>query len=366
MKKNKLRITVTLALTAFASLLCSGCWYIEQASGYLSDRFSAVPLPRYVQKHEDDAELKALYQSTKEVRDFAVNELGLKPTKNYTSIVQNTKGYVATVVSACASDSFERYQWNYPFVGKMPYRGFYDTDKAKKLAADLKQQGYDVFVRNVEAFSSLGYFTDPLYSFMKTYPEDEIAELIIHESVHTTLYVKGDPQFSEEFATFVGRKAALLYIRKKYGNDSPLILHREDLEHDQKLFVDFLKETARQLEAVYSDTSLTREEKLTHKAEIIQSRAIEYAGTYSAELRIEGYRKFSMAGINNAYIDLYRLYEEDLSLYETWLTEKCGGNLKAFIEDMKKLAKEYGKDIKAGMRKELAEVSFRAKESIQL
>lgn len=353
MKRKQLQTSARLSITTIACLMCTGCWYFEQAWGYLSDRFSAVPLLRYVQKHEDDPELKALYQTTKEVRDFAVSELGLKLTKNYTSIVQNTKGYVATVVSACASDSFTRYEWNYPFVGKMPYRGFYDANKAKKLAADLEKQGFDVFVRPVEAFSSLGYFPDPLYSFMKTYPEDEIAELIIHESVHTTLYVKGNPQFSEEFATFAGRKGAILFIKKKYGDESPLVHRLENREHDQKLFVEFLKETARLLEAVYTDKALSYEEKLKRKAEIIQNRAFEYTNHYSKEFIIEGYKVFNMNTINNAYIDLYRLYEEDLSIYKIWLEQKCAGDLKTFIRDMLMLAKKYGKDIKTGIKNEL-------------
>jgi len=353
MKQKRFHTFTTLSITAFACFMCSGCWYVEQAWGYLSDRFSAVPLLRYVQKHNDDPELKALYETTNAVRDFAVHGLGLKLTKNYTSIVQNTKGYVATVVSACAADSFNRYLWNYPFVGKMPYRGFYDANKAKLLAAELEQQGYDVFVRNVEAFSSLGYFSDLLYTFMKTYPEDEIAELIIHESVHTTLYVKGDPQFSEEFATFVGRKGAMLFITEKYGENSPLILRRKNQEHDQKLFVEFLKETARQLEVVYNNPALTREEKLAQKAEVIRNRALEYADSYSKAFYLEGYKTFNMAKANNAYIDLYRLYEEDLSLYETWLEQKCGGDLKAFINDMLILAKKYGKAIKSKMKNEL-------------
>lgn len=351
--KRTANLLVKLCLAGILMISMTGCWYIEQAWGYFHDRLSAVPLDQFIKKNNADTELKTFNDIIHRVKQFAVEKLKLTLTKNYTKIVPTNKDYVATVVSACSADSFTRYYWNYPLVGAMPYRGYYNKKKAQQEADRLKALGYDVYIRNVEAFSSLGYFSDPLYTFMKKYSEDEIAELIFHESAHATLYIKGASQFNEEFATFIGREATLAYLETIYGKDSTLIKKRIEQEHDHKLFIQFLQETARQLEIIYNNTSLTKTEKLSLKQKIIDQRADEYETTMAQLFINPNYVIFNMRSINNAYIDLYRLYEDDLSLYEQWFREKSQSDIQTFIADMKKLAKVYTSNIKDAMKKEL-------------
>ncbi|HRV28032.1 MAG TPA: aminopeptidase [Spirochaetia bacterium] len=354
MKQKEIAIVlIRFCVLSLIMMSMTGCWYIEQAWGYFHDRLSAIPLDEYLKQNSTDGELQTLSVIMDRVRRFAVEKFNLTLTKNYTKIVPAAKEYVATVVSACKEDSFTRYYWNYPLVGAMPYRGFYNKDKAKQEADRLKAQGYDVFIRNVEAFSSLGYFSDPLYTFMKHYSEDEIAELIFHESAHATLFIKGASQFNEEFATFIGQTATQIYLETLYGKNSSLIQKRMEQEHDHKLFIQFLQETARQLEIIYNNTTLTKAEKIAAKQKIIAERAIEYETAFAQEFVNPNYKKFNMQNINNAYIDLYRLYESDLSLYEQWFTKKSNSDIATFIADMKKLAKLYQSNIKEAMKKEL-------------
>lgn len=352
-QKQLVNVSVRMCLASIMMICMTGCWYIEQAWGYFSDRLSAIPLEQFLEKNCTDAELKTFIEIMNRVKQFATEKFKLTLTKNYTKIVPTTKHYVATVVSACKMDSFTRYYWNYPIVGAMPYRGYYNKQKAQQEADRLKALGYDVYIRNVEAFSSLGYFSDPLYTFMLQYSEDEIAELIFHESSHATLYIKGASQFNEEFATFIGKKATHIYLETLYGKDSPLIKKRIEQEHDHKLFIQFLQATARQLESIYNNPDLTKAEKLSAKQKIIDQRANEYETTVAQLFLNPNYRKLNIRSINNAYIDLYRLYEEDLSLYERWFTEKANSDIQTFIADMKRLAKLYTYKIKEAMKKEL-------------
>jgi predicted aminopeptidase len=277
----------------------------------------------------------------------------LSATKNYTRYVAMDKDYIADVVSACAQDSFERHYWRYPVLGALPYKGFYEKADADAEAARLKKAGFDVIVRRVDAFSSLGYFTDPLYSFMAEYDEDVIAELIIHESAHATLFIKGADQFNEEFATFIGRKGAERYLEDRYGADSEQLAARRRRAADGAAFTGFLKGTAALLDDVYRNPALTKEEKLERKAGILSARASDYRAEAGALFAGEEYRAFDMGAVNNAYIDLYRLYEEDLGLYEAWFDRVAGGSLTEFVGSLTGLAETAGKDIKTAMAKAL-------------
>jgi predicted aminopeptidase len=345
MPKKALR----LALVWAAGALLSSCWYAKQGAAFAGERLSARSLPSLARDKASPPELLRFIELVEDIRAFGVDELGLKPTKNYGSYVESTKGYVADVLSACAPDAFERHYWTYPFLGKLPYKGYYERDDALKEAARLKADGLDVIMRPVDAFSSLGMARDPVYSFMSDWDAYSLAELILHESLHATIFLKGQDQFNEEFASFVGRKGAELYLAARYGDNAEPALANALRRGDAARFAAFLKETAALLEALYSRQDLSREEKLAEKARVIAERAELYkaeAAGYSAA----GYRSFDMGGINNAYLDLYRLYEDDLSLYERLLGDKAQGSLKALIAYVIASSKDY----RALRRKKLA------------
>ncbi len=347
------RILVFSVATILLALSLSSCWYTKQAAYFLAERAMAQPVRKVRSNPATLVSVLTFLDTVDTIRDFSINNLGLAPTKNYTRFVTLDKAYVADVVSACAAASFDRHYWQYPVLGNLPYKGFYEKADAQKEAARLKKAGLDVIVRPVEAFSSLGYFSDPLYSFMVGFSEDVISELIIHESAHATLFVKGADQFNEEFATFVGRKGVEFYLEHRYGPQSTQIATRQARSSDGEAFVAFLKVTAQQLTAVYEDQSLTTDEVLSKKASILALRADEYKAAAGGNFSQESYRSFDMAAINNAFIDMYRLYEEDLSLYEEWFARIAGGSMPAFITTLKELSKRTKKDIKQAMSETL-------------
>jgi predicted aminopeptidase len=321
---------------------------------YLSIRSKAMSIDRALADPKTSPELRLLLERARAARSFALENFGLKETKNYTSVVVLDADRLATVVQACAELSFTRYLWSYPVVGKMPYRGYFDPKDAEKEAARLKKLGLDVIARPVDAFSTLGALSDPLFSFMSTYGEADIADLVIHEMTHATIFLKGDrggadaSQFNEELATFVGRTGSLLYLAEKYGVKSPEVEAARSGREDAAAFAAYLAGTGKALEAVYS-ANLSDDEKRKRKAEVITERAEEYKKESGALFKGQGYRNFQMEKINNAYLDLYRLYEGESSLYSDFYEKVCGGDMRLFIGKVAHIAKEKG-DPKIAMR----------------
>jgi predicted aminopeptidase len=352
---------VPLAAALGLSVLLSSCYVTAEGFRYLAIRSKAVGMDRALADPKTGPELRLLLERAKGARAFALAELGLKETRNYTSVVALDADRLATVVQACGELSFDRYLWSYPIVGRMPYRGYFDPKDAEKEAARLKKQGLDVIARPVDAFSTLGWFSDPLFSFMASYGEADIADLVIHEMTHATVFLKGSrvfgaaeaSQFNEELATFVGRTGSLLYLERVHGADSPEVEAARADREDATAFASYLAGTAKLLETVYS-SGASDAEKRSRKAGIIAARAEEYGKEYSSLFKGGNYRNFRMEKINNAYLDFYRLYEGESSLYRDFYQKVCGSDMKTFIATVARIAKARG-DPKAEMRQELAD-----------
>ena len=269
-----------------------------------------------------------------DIRRFAMEELGLNATRNYTTYVELDRDYLAAVVSASARDSFTRHEWWFPIVGRLPYKGFFNIEDARRERARLERRDLDVWIRGVSAFSTLGWFSDPLYSFMKNYSLYNLADLIIHESVHATVFLRNHVQFNEELASFIGSEGARLYL-ESIGLQSPE-LTEQDSRLDQAAYRDFIRSLIAELDDVYTNPVFTREQKLEYKDMIIANAKIRFEENYESMFITDNYRGFIDMSINNAYLELFRLYYEG----NTWfrdLYEESGSDLRAYIEAAKTL-----------------------------
>jgi predicted aminopeptidase len=289
----------------------SGCYTLKQGTAMLGYLGKAVPLETLAAQGGEESEIKSFAERVETIRRFAMDELGLRASKNYTRYVELDRDYLAAVVSACAADSFTRYEWHFPVVGTVPYKGFFDPADARKEAAKRKSEGLDVWIRGVDAFSTLGWFKDPLYSYMKNYTDYRLADLIIHELLHATVFVKGRVQFNEQLAEFVGTQGARLYIEKQFGTDSPEYRSIDGGSADYRAFREFLAELCADLETVYARQDINREAKLAEKERIIKTAQERFEAEYDRRFQSDNYRGFSSIPVNNAYLDLYRLYQEE-------------------------------------------------------
>jgi predicted aminopeptidase len=232
--------------------LLSGCYTLKQGTALLGYLGRAVPLEALLESEASEAEKNRHFVDlVHDIRRFAKEELGLSLGRNYTRYVKIDRDYLAAVVSACAADSFTRHEWKYPVVGSLPYKGFFKVEDARKEREKLEKKGLDVWIRGVDAFSTLGWFRDPLYSFMRDYTPDRLADLIIHESLHATVFIKGQPQFNEELAEFAGSEGARMYMESRYGTDSDEYRNMIAGEADNKRYVTFLQGLIRELNELY-------------------------------------------------------------------------------------------------------------------
>ena len=335
---------VSAAALIAASVLFSGCYTLKQGTVMLGYLGRAVPLEKLADQStaaEDGgtggaAKTLRFIELVQDIRRFAMEELGLKNSKNYTRYVQLDRDYLAAVVSASAADSFTPHEWHYPVAGAMPYKGFFNVEDARKERVKLEKKGLDVWIRGVDAFSTLGWFRDPLYSYMRDYPPHRLADLIIHEQFHATVFIKGQVQFNEALAEFTGGEGARLYMESRFGTDSEEYRAMIAAEAGNKAYVDFLRELSAELQTVYA-SGMDREAKLREKERVINAAKERFDAEYENRFSTGNYRGFSKLPVNNAYLDLYRLYHE--GGYFEDLYAKSGKNLPAFIAAAKKIKK---------------------------
>ena len=355
MIKN-IKLILILAAAGLLSAACalfSGCYAIRQGTTMLGYLNRAVSLESLLESENvgDGNEISEIEKNRRfvnlvqDIRRFAGEELGLKMSKNYTRYVAIDRDYLAAVVSASAADSFTRYEWRFPVAGRMPYKGFFDIEDARRERAKLEKKGLDVWIRGVTAFSTLGWFRDPLFSYMRDYSADRLADLIIHESTHVTVFLKGQAQFNEEIAEFVGREGARLYMESRFGVDSGEYRAMVADEEENRRYIDFIRELIAELQVLY-ESSADRNEKLDEKERIIKAAQARFENEYESRFDSETYRGFSAMTINNAYLELYRLYyaQDD---YIADLYKKSGKNLAEFISAAKSMP---GKDLTARER----------------
>ena len=198
------RIGFCLVLT----LLLGGCaqigYYTQAVHGQLSLLDAAKPIDDVLADPGASEQLKSRLAKVKQIRAYAVSELSLPDNRSYTSYADLKRPYVLWNVVATPELSLTPHQWCFPIAGCVDYRGYYHEADAQAFGTELRTEGYDVLVGGVPAYSTLGWFNDPVLStFFVGYPDAELARMLFHELAHQIVYVKGDSQFNESFATAV-------------------------------------------------------------------------------------------------------------------------------------------------------------------
>lgn len=344
---------ITLVLLP-AFFYFNGPYLLGQGLAMWKLRRGMTDISILLQKEDLDPETRQFFALLEEIRDYAMNELGLEDTDNYLSYIRTDKTYLVDVVSAVRKDSLQRYEKWYPIVGPVFYRGYFDRRGAEKFAAHLRRKDYDVYIRKVGAYSSLGLLTDPVYSYMKNYSEDRLADMIIHEMVHATIWLPGYNQFNEEIATFIGREGAKEFVRTKYGKNSPLLESMDKLRQDSDTFNRLMMEVYDELAKTYAKTP-NRMDRLRLKKEIISRTKESFLRDYDRLFLTPAYASMADEEWNHAFIDLFIQYGGDLAAY-TRIHETLGG------EDIRKTTRILTglKDIKTDPRTALADLLRKA------
>lgn len=273
-----------------------------------------------------------------DVRQFAMQHLGLSVDESYTTFVDVGGPYVTYNVSAAPKDELRPYVWYFPIVGRVPYKGYFDREAALRQARKLDAAGYDTYVRGVRAYSTLGYFDDPILSSMLAYSDFSLINTILHELVHRTVWVKGSVSFNESLASFIADKGVLAYLAHRDGTDVTAYQRYQDTRADAKLFRAYMHEVVQRLEQLYQQP-LSREEKLERREQIFTDAVREYP-TVFPQMKTHRYQRFfERRRLNNALLLSFRRYNRDMSFFEDAF-EAHDGNIPRLLEFFKTVGPE--------------------------
>jgi predicted aminopeptidase len=297
-----------IGMAVIITFLFSGCYLLGQGVTFIGDRAAARPIDQAAADSRTPEKVVEMFDRTRDIRSFADRELGLETSENYTTYVDLKRDHLAYIVYAAEELSFTQRTWTFPITGEIPYKGYYRLTTARREESRLQERGYDTWISVVDGFSSLGFFTDPLYPFMADYSPYRLSDLIIHEMVHATVWVKHSSSFNEQLASFIGEHGAKAYVRSQFGEDSPEYLSISEIEHDQQQFLSLLLDLRSSLEEIYENQDLSDDRKRRLKKETIEAFRTDFASSYDERFLTDRYRHIAEAEINNAFIALYGVY----------------------------------------------------------
>jgi len=276
---------------------CSGCYLLESAAGQFDLLAKRRPIATVVRDPATSSGLRAQLEEVTSIRDFATRELGLPDNGSYRSYADVHRRYVVWNVVAAPEFSVQPKQWCYPIVGCVAYRGYFVLARAQDFAAKWRQQGFDVSVDGVAAYSTLGHFDDPIINTMLGWSDVELAGIIFHELTHQLLYVPGDAAFNEALATTVEEAGVRRWLLER-GRDADLEVHIAEEEHEMQV-IELLRGTRAELSALYS-SGLDQQVMREHKLQIFARLRAAYAAASAPWGPHPPYESWFTGQLNNA------------------------------------------------------------------
>jgi predicted aminopeptidase len=234
--KKKLIVVGAIAVIAALSWTCSPVYLLR--AGYHEAKILArrQPIVDMLRNPDIPAETREKLALVLQARDYAERVLELDTGDSYTLYSRTDGDTLAIVLSAARKDRFEKVTWWFPIVGHVPYRGYFNPRAAERAAERMERRGYDTYLRPIAAFSTLGWFNDPLLSTLLRHDEVPLVNTVIHELTHNSLYLPGQAAFNESFATFVGGRGAIDFFCELEGEDGPRCIQARDAWADDLLF----------------------------------------------------------------------------------------------------------------------------------
>lgn len=324
---NKLRLILALATCSLSA--CSPLYVLEAGWEEAKILLSKEPIEEIINDEEFSIELKRKFQLTIEARKFA-EELGLKPGGSFTEYADVERDVLVWVVSASEKTKMEPYSWWFPIVGRIPYKGYFDKEDAMEEAQALHEDGYDIYVRGSAAFSTLGWFNDPLLSTLTKFPDHYLVNTVIHEIVHNTFWFPGDASFNESLANFIGARASEQFFLQR--QDTATATEAQRAWKEELLYAHYLATWIEQLEELY-DSGVSEAEKLERREELFESFRKDWDAQASK-------KEFEL---NNARILAQRVYLDRLWIFEEGFSH-CDENLACVIAPLQELASKEGQD----------------------
>lgn len=276
-------------------------------------------------------------KAIKEIQIFAEQELGLDKTNNYSSYYDQKGKPILWVVTASEKYKLKAHEWVFPVVGSFSYKGFFEKENAKIEQRELEAKGLDTRISEVSAWSTLGYLNDPILSSMLEKDEGELAELIIHELTHATVYKKNDVSFNENLADFVGNYGAKLYLEKKFGKYSKEVNKYQIKTKFEHELTEHISNETKKLAGLYAH--LEAKKVNFSERDSLKNEAIKKISLKSNQIRQKYYPKTTQITakreLNNAYFVSYLMYQGKQNEFKNEFETKFKSNFKAYIAFLK-------------------------------
>ena len=334
---SRARLALRPLLSGMLVLLLCQCetarFYRQAVAGHLEVRRAMRPSAEVCAEAATPAKVREQLEVVNELRAYAIARLGLPAQRQYRSYADIGREHLVWVVFAAPEFELRPRTWSYPFLGDLSYRGFFRPEQAEQLAAQLRAEGEDVFVAEVDAYSSLGWFSDPVLNTFIDRTDRELAELLFHELTHQRLYWRGDTDFNEALATAVGRAGTRRWLQETNRTSELAAFEREEVI--QSAFLEDLKVIRARLEKLYARSDLTAEAKREEKVAIFQDlrrRADVLNRRFGGSLKID---RWFAKPVNNARLLSIASYHDLVPLFERRLEQGCAGDFAVFFEQLR-------------------------------
>jgi predicted aminopeptidase len=297
------------------------------------------PIADYIQRPAVTLDTKEKLALVLAVREYARDVLKLNVGGSYSSYSYVDRPDLTHIVVAAPKTELRPYTWWFLIVGSVPYKGFFEKADAEEEAKRLNADGYDTNIRPSAAFSTLGWFDDPLLSHLLRYDKVVLSEIIFHELFHQTLYVNGAGAFNESVANFIGHRAGIDFFRAHFGADSAEHKQAIQVWEEEREFGLFIAKLAQTLTELYN-RDIARADKLRLREQVFTRGKAEWARRI-ADRPQHRVRAFSQQPLNNAVLMHYVVYLKDLDLFES-VYEQSGRSLAKTIELLKQAVDDGG------------------------
>jgi predicted aminopeptidase len=333
------RIAIAVLAVATLAISLSGCEINYLARGAYEEMrllWNRKPIDEVLARSDIPADTRAKLTTVLEVRDFARQRLGLKVGGAYQTVAEVDSGAIVWVVMAAPRDSLRPVTWWFPIVGRVPYRGYFDHGAALAEAKSLDAAGYDTFVRPAVAFSTLGFFNDPLLSNLLKLNRVELAGVLIHELFHRTFFLASNAMFDESAATWVGSRGAVDFFTATGGPNSADARAARGMLESELAFASFLLQAEARLLRLYQ-SGLSHDEIVRRREPLFVKIKSDYA---ALKPRLSGLERFDLdrEPLNNAVLINYLIYFHQLWNFAA-LDQKHNHDTRATIQVIIELAR---------------------------
>ena len=321
--------------------ILSGCssirYYHQAAVGHLSLMMSTEPVEDWLASPQTPALLKSKLELAQRARQFAATELHLPVNGAFSEYTELERPWVLVNLVAVPEFSLEPNQWCYPIIGCQAYRGYYDLDDARAEAKLFSQKGYDIFIGGVTAYSTLGWFDDPLHTGFTRLTDARMVALMFHELAHRVVYIPEDTAFNESFATTVELEGLRAWLQQRSDTTGFEQALQRLRRRNQTL--ELVQKTTRDLSQLYNSSGELATNQLRLEKEVIFKRLEQDYLALSQSWDGPGPFGSDPGSLNNANLALFRQYNQYVPSFQQ-LFRESGGQFNAFygaVTDLSRL-----------------------------